>query len=61
MVSNFSLSCKSNKESQNPYDCTHMWVIKLKATNVQTDKQEFVDTDNSMVVTRGQGWWGSKR
>ena len=34
-------------------DFTHMWYIKLKATNEQTRKAE-TDTDNSMVATGGQ-------
>ena len=32
-----------------------MWYIKQKATNKQT-----LDTDNSMVVTRGDKGWGEE-
>ena len=40
-----------------------MWDIKLKVTNEQTrktNKQELIDTDNSMVITIGKGGEGSK-
>ena len=36
----------------------HLEITELKATNEQirkTNKQKLIDTDNSMVVTRGQG------
>ena len=36
-----------------------MWDIKPKVTNEQTrkiNKQKLIDTDKSMVVTRGMGW-----
>ena len=46
---------KSARKSQEPYDFTHKWDIKLKATKEQTRKQtKTMDTDNSMVVTRGK-------
>lgn len=33
--------------------------MKQKATNKQTNKaNKFIDTDNSMKVTRGEGGWG---
>ena len=35
-----------------------MWDVKLKAANEQTrwtNKQKLIDTDNSMMVTRGKG------
>ena len=38
-----------------------MWDMKPKATNEQTrktNKQNFIDMDNSMVVTRGKKWLG---
>ena len=38
------------KESEEPYDFTHMWDVK----------QKLRDTDNSMVVTIGKGVRGSK-
>lgn len=31
-----------------------MWDVKLEATNDQT-KQKLLDTDNSVVVTKGKG------
>ena len=34
-----------------------MWDIKLKATE-KTNKQKLIDTDNSLVVTRGKGVTG---
>ena len=38
-----------------------MWDIKLKATNEQTKKQDLIDTDNSMVVTKGKGGRGIEK
>ena len=34
--------------------------IKLKETNEQTNKHKLINTDNSMVVTRGEGLGDSK-
>ena len=39
---------------------THLWDIKLKATNEETrqlNKQKLTDTDNSIVGTRGKRRW----
>ena len=44
--------CKSGGKSQEPCDFTHMWDIKLKATEQQQNQK--IDTDNSMAVTRGK-------
>ena len=47
---------KSDRKKSRPCDFTHLWDIKLKATNQQTRKtNKFKDTDNSMVVTRKKG------
>ena len=46
---------KSDEKSQEPYNLILMWNIKPEAINEQTDKQKLMDTDNSMVVTRGKG------
>lgn len=43
---------KSDRKSQVPYDFTHMKDIILKATNEQ--RQRLIDTENSMVITRGE-------
>ena len=39
-----------------------MWDMKVKATSEQnpTNKQKLIDTDNSMVVTRGKEGGRSK-
>ena len=35
-----------------------MWDINQKATNEQTKQtKQLIDTDNIMVVTRGEGRW----
>ena len=47
------------QKRQEPYDLTHVWDIKLKVTTKE-NKQKLTDTDNSVVVTRGRGWRGSK-
>ena len=46
-----------DRKSQEPYDFTHLWDIKLKATNehTKTNKQKLIDSDNSTVVTKGKG------
>ena len=49
---------KSDGKSREPYEFTHMWDIKLKATNEQArqaDKQKLIDTDNTRVITKGFG------
>lgn len=43
---------KSDEKGQEPYDFIHMWYIKQKTTN------KLIDTENSMVVTRGESGWG---
>ena len=48
------LSKISQKKSLEPYDFTHMWDIKLEATNEQ-DKQKLMDSHNNLVVTIGKG------
>ena len=40
---------KSVRKSQEPYDLTNMWDIKLK----------LIDTDNSVAVARGKEWGDS--
>ena len=55
---------KWGRKSQEPYDFTHMWDIKMNATNEQirkTKKQKLIDTDNSMVNHRGKDGWGSSK
>ena len=50
------LSKISQKKLSTTY-FTHMYDMKLKVTNEQIrklNKQKLVDTDNSMVVTRGK-------
>ena len=53
---------KSDRTSQEPHDFTPVWDVKLKATTEQTRKTKLTDTNNSRVVTRGEGWgqgsWG---
>ena len=49
----------SARKSQGPDDVTHMWDIKLKATDAQQTK--FVVTHNSVVVTRGRRCGGAER
>ena len=46
-----------SKVSQMEKVKTHMWVIKLKATMNKQDTQTLIDTDSSVVVTRGKGGW----
>ena len=45
---------KSDAKSQEPYDFTDMWDVKLKATNKQTRHQKLIDADNSKVVSSGK-------
>ena len=42
---------RSDGKSQELYDITHMWDMKLKAKNEQM-RQTLIDTDNCMVFTR---------
>ena len=42
----------SDGRDQEPYDFSHMWDIKQKATNEQT---KLMDTDNSVVVSSREG------
>ena len=46
---------KSNEERQKMYDCTHMWNIKIKKQSKHTD------TENRVVVTRGEVGWGKTK
>ena len=47
---------KSDRKSQEPYDFIDMWDIKqhIKKQEKQTSKQKLIDTDHSMVRTRGK-------
>mgnify|MGYP006951385022 CR=1 FL=1 len=45
---------KADRRSWETYDFTYIWYIKPKAIN----KQRLIDTDNSMVLTRGEALWG---
>ena len=51
---------KSDQKSQEPYDVTHMWDIKLKGTNEQrrkTNKQKLMDT-TAWWLPEGKGGGG---
>ena len=42
----------SKRRNQKPYEFTHMWNIKLKATNEQTRK-----TNKRKLKTQTTVWW----
>ena len=49
---------KISQKSQAPYDRTHVWDLKLKATNEHTgksNKNSQAGADSSVEVTRGKG------
>ena len=46
------LSKMSDRKSQEPHDFTHIWDLKLKATNEQTRK-----TNKQNSGTRSTGQW----
>lgn len=45
----------SDGKIQEPHDFIHMWDIKQKAITNRTNK--LIDTDNSVVVIRGERRW----
>ena len=36
-----------------------MWVWVKKVRGLRKKKGKLIDTDNSMVITRGEGWLGN--
>ena len=57
-LKNVMLRERSQTEKVKNCMVSHMWDVKLKAANEQTrwtNKQKLIDTDNSMMVTRGKG------
>ena len=53
---------KSDGKGQEPYVCTHIWDIKQKAIKEQIkQRNKFIDTDNSIVVTREEGVRGEDK
>lgn len=52
---------KSDRKRQEAYDCTHLWERTLKATDGQTrETNRNSDSENSVVVPRGDGVGGHK-
>ena len=55
---------KWHRKTQEPYDFTHMWDIKLKETSEQTgktSKHKLIGIDTSVLVSRGKGHEGGSK
>lgn len=47
---------KADREGQEPYNFTHMWNKRQKATNEQREQtNKLIDTENRIGITRGEG------
>ena len=46
------------RERQVPYDSTYLWTLKSKV-NKQKNGNRLIDTENTLMVAKGEGGWGA--
>ena len=49
---------KSERERQIPYDITYMWNLKYNTNEPIYKTETDTDTENRLVVAKGDGGWG---